>query len=192
MVKIGFICEGATEQILLLSDNFRLYLSSINLQLINVINACGSGNLLPHNISGYLKSLEKAGAEVIFILTDLDDDICITKTKERIRPRGQDIVVIAVKKIEAWFLANTNAMRSLLNDAEFSFLTPELENNPFETINRLLVKHKGRGIGRTSAGKIKLVSKLIELGFQLPDSATHPNCLSVIYFINKLQHAGKE
>ena len=186
MVKIGFICEGDTEQILLLSDNFQLYLSSLNLQAVNVINACGSGNLLPHNIKGYIESLEKAGAEVIFILTDLDDDICITKTKSRIKSREQDIVAIAVKKIEAWFLANDNAMRSLLNNAAFSFPNPEMESSPFETINNLLVKYKGRGIGKSSAGKIKLVSKLIDLGIQVPDSAKHKNCLSAKYFIEKL------
>jgi len=163
MVKIGFICEGDTEQILLLSDNFQLYLSSINLQAVNVINAWGSGNLLPHNITGYLQSLEQAGAQVIFILTDLDDDVCITQTKSRIKAREQDIMIIAIKKIEAWFLANDNSMRTLLGDLQFSFPSPETELNPFEIINALLVKYKGRGVGRTSAGKIKLVRKLIDV-----------------------------
>lgn len=192
MVKVGFICEGDTEQILLLSDNFQLYLSSIELHLVNVINACGSGNLLPHNISGYIQSLEKSGAEVIFILTDLDNDICITQTKSGIKAREQDVVIIAVKKIEAWFLANDNAMRSLFKEAEFSFTYPEMEDNPFATINSLLVQYKGRGVGKTSAGKIKLVSKLIDLGFQLPESANHQNCSSVKYFIHKLQQIGSK
>ncbi|MFT5917299.1 MAG: hypothetical protein ACI81T_003814, partial [Bacteroidia bacterium] len=30
--------------------------------------------------------LERFGAEITVILTDLDDDACITKTKERIHP----------------------------------------------------------------------------------------------------------
>ncbi len=173
MVKIGFICEGETEQILLLSDNFQLYLSSIHLHSVRVINACGSGNLLPHNINGYIESLEKAGADKIFILTDLDEDICISKTKARIKAREQDVVVIAVKKIEAWFLANNAGMQALLKNNHFTFPAPEAENNPFETINSLLVQHMGRGMGKTSAGKIKLVKKLIEIGFQLPESANH-------------------
>lgn len=186
MVKIGFICEGDTEQILLLSDNFQSYLSSINLRAVNVINACGSGNLLPHNIKGYIQSLENAGAEVILILADLDNDICITRTKERLLARQQDIVIIAVKKIEAWFLANDIAMRSMLNDSHFSFPLPELEDNPFETINNLLVQFKGRGIGRTSAGKIRLVKRLLDVGFDLSNSANHPQCSSAKYFLAKL------
>ncbi len=190
MVKVGFICEGDTEAILLSSDNFQLYLSSINLRAVNVINACGSGNLLPHNIKGYIEGLEKSGAEVILILTDLDENICITETKNRIKARLQDIVIVAVKKIEAWFLANGTTMQFLLNDANFSFAQPELEVNPFRTINDLLVEKTGRGIGSRSSGKIKLVTKLIDLGFDLSASATHPNCSSATYFINKLIQIG--
>ena len=186
MVKIGFICEGDTEQILLLSDSFQQYLSSINLLAVNVINACGSGNLLPHNIGGYLESLEKTGAEVVVILTDLDDDICITRTKERIKSREQDVIIIAVKKIEAWFLANDIAMRSLLRNGLFSYTNPEGTLNPFETINSLMLEYTGRGIGRTSSGKIKLVKRLIDLGFDLRHSASHPQCYSVKYFLSKL------
>ena len=191
MVKIGFICEGDTEQILLLSGSFQQYLSSINLLAVNVINACGSGNLLPHNIGGYVESLEKAGAEVVVILTDLDNDICITKTKERIKPRVQDVVIIAVKKIEAWFLANDIAMRSLLKDGQFSFIAPEGEDNPYETIKGLLLKFSGRGIGRTSSGKIRLIKRLIDLGFDLQNSANHPQCFSAKYFLGKLREIGK-
>ncbi len=191
MVKIGFICEGDTEAILLSSDNFQLYLSSINVQAVNVINACGSGNLLPHNIQGYLKRLQVSGAEVIFILTDLDENICITETKNRIEARLQDIVIVAVKKIEAWFLANSTAMQLLLNNANFYFDRPELEVNPFRTINDLLVEKTGRGVGSRSSGKIKLATKLLNLGFDLAASANHPNCASATYFINKLIQIGK-
>jgi hypothetical protein len=71
MVKVGFICEGATEQILLQSDSFRNLLSSLNLESLQIIDAKGAGNLLPHNIEGYVTRLEKEGAKVIVILTDL-------------------------------------------------------------------------------------------------------------------------
>lgn len=190
MVKVGFICEGFTEQILLLSDKFQQLLISIKLQLVNVINATGSGNLLPHNIKGYTESLEKDGAEVIIILTDLDEDICVTKTKERIKARETDIVIIAVKKIESWFLANDDAMQLLLNNPHFSYSTPEKEHEPFETINGLLVNHTGRGIGKKSAGKIKLVYRLLELGLNILQSAEHSNCASARYFIDKLTQSG--
>ena len=50
MVKIGFICEGRTETMILSSMAFRNYCASIGLEITDVINAEGSGNLLPHNI----------------------------------------------------------------------------------------------------------------------------------------------
>ena len=73
-----FICEGNTEQILLQSHSFKSLLTSLNLESLPVIDAKGAGNLLPHNIAGYINRLESQRAEKIFILTDLDEDICIT------------------------------------------------------------------------------------------------------------------
>lgn len=190
MIKVGFICEGSTELRLLQSAPFQQLLASLNIERLNVINAEGSGNLLPHNIAGYVTSLEKAGAEAIVILTDLDEDICVTQTKARISARKQDIVVIAVKKIEAWFLASTLAMQNLLTQPGFNFPSPENEKNPFETINNLLIAHTNRGVGKKSAGKIKLVTRLLDNGLDISQAAAHPNCPSAHYFINKLAQAG--
>jgi len=187
MVKVGFICEGATEQILLQSDSFRQLLARLNLESLPVIDAAGADNLLPHNITGYISRLEKEGAHAIVILTDLDEDICITETKNRINARAQDTVVIAVKKIEAWFLACTVAMRMLLGEPGFSFGNPEDDIEPFETINQLLVKHRGRGIGKKKAGKIKLVTRLLAGGLDITQAAAHPNCPSAAYFLRKLK-----
>jgi hypothetical protein len=190
MVKVGFICEGLTELILLQSAPFRQLLASLNIERLNVINAEGSGNLLPHNIEGYIARLEKEGAEAIVILTDLDEDICVTRTKERISARKQDFVIIAVKKIEAWFLASSLAMQNLLTDPGFNFPSPENEKDPFGTINDLLITHTGRGVGKKRAGKIKLVTRLLEQGLELSQAAAHPDCPSARYLINKLAKIG--
>jgi hypothetical protein len=191
MTKIGFICEGRTEQILLQSGTFRQLLASLNIESLPVIDAGGSGNLLPHNILGYIDRLEKEGAEAIAILTDLDEDICITKTKERIGARSKDIVVIAVKKIEAWFLACSPTMQKVFGVTSFNFANPEEDKEPFETINQLLTKHVGRGIGKKKAGKIKLINKLLENGLDLTQAAAHDNCPSAMYFLQKLMEIGK-
>ena len=190
MVKVGFICEGAIEQIFLQSNQFRALLTSLNIESLPVINAGGADNLLPHNIEGYIARHEKEGAQAIVILTDLDEDICITETKKRIKARTQDIVVIAVKKIEAWFLACGPAMQTLLNVPQFNFANPEDDNEPFETINQLLTKHIGRGIGKKKAGKIKLVTRLLENGLDLTQAAAHPNCPSAAYFLKRLKEIG--
>jgi len=186
MVKIGFICEGQTEAELVSSNNFNSYLNSIGLEFINALNAKGSGNLLSYNIKPYIQALERLRAQKIIILTNLDEDKCITITKQRMNARPQDIVIVAIKEIEAWFLANTPAMSIMLGNDNFYFEFPEKEMRPFETINQLLIKHTTRGIGKKSAGKITLVRNLLNIGFDVRQSAAHPNCPSAAYFLKKL------
>jgi hypothetical protein len=191
MVKVGFICEGDTEFILLNSSLFKTFLNGLNIEVTGVINAKGSGNLLPHNIQGYTESLTKQGSKVIVILTDLENDPCITETKKRISARADDFVVIAVRTIEAWFLANSPAMNRLLGVQDFQFQSPEAEANPFETINGLLIHQTGRGIGKKSAGKVKLISRLVTQGFKIEETISHSHCDSAKYFQNKLETIGK-
>jgi len=164
----------------------------LNIELLQVINAEGCDNLLPHNIQPYTAILENAGAHFVIIVTDLDDDSCITETKNRISARDQDVVIVAVKKIEAWFLACTPAMRKILGQPSFECPDPEDEQKPFEAINNLLIKHSGRGIGKKTAGKKKLINRLLGNGLDLSDAATHGNCPSAAYFLRKLQDIGKK
>ncbi len=150
----------------------------------------GSGNLLPHNIGTILQQLEKQGAEKIVILTDLDKEICITKKKARINARPQDIVVVAVKQIEACFLAATPSMRQLLQDDQFYFEQPEKEDNPFEVVRKLKLSCTGRGISNGTGGKINLVQILLGLGYSIQQSESHANANSAYYFLQKLRTLG--
>ena len=182
MKKVGFICEGQTEYILLKSEGFKNYLLSLDVEIaFDIIDAKGCKNLLPHNLEPSIRKLKEYGAESIIILTDLDDDECITITKSRIDSQNDYLVIIAVKEIEAWFLANTTSMRLILNDPNFIFEFPELETNPFKTIYDLLVAKK-----KGSYNKRRVVKSLLDLGFSVQDSASHPNCPSAKYFINQL------
>ena len=95
-----------------------------------------------------------------------------------------------MKKIEAWFLACSPALSKLLEQDSFVFSQPESENNPFETINQLLVRQLGRGICKKTAGKIKLANKMSEAGFELSLAAAHTNCPSAAYFLQKLTEIG--
>lgn len=189
MIKVGFICEGYTERILLESASFKQLLASLNIELLQVINAEGCENLLPHNIKPYTTILENLGAQHIIIVTDLDDDSCVTQTKIRISARKQDIVIVAVKKIEAWFLACGVSMARLIQKPQFKFNKPEEEKEPFDTINQLLIDNTGRGVGRRS-GKIKLAYRMLDIGFEITDAAAHPNCPSAAYLLRKLREIG--
>ena len=189
MVKLGFIVEGDTEKIILESKEFRNFLTQINIDFIpEVINAKGNGNLLPQNIDKFSKILFSKGATKIFILTDLDDDNCITKTKERIQPSLGSAFVVSVKQIEAWFLNDTEAMRSFFSDPSFSDSNPELHEIPFEKIKSFRIEKQNRGIGSK-----KILASLMcnQNNFSIQKAAQHKNSSSVNYFIGKLKNSNK-
>jgi len=184
MVKLGFIVEGITEKIILESSDFFHYLDSLNIAYVPVvIDVKGNGNLLPDKISQYTKILSDKGATDIFILTDLDEEQCITNTKARITTQVNRFVIVSIKTIEAWFLADSEAMRRYFNDPEFYFDYPETVKKPFEEI-KVIRKSK---IGRGFNDKRVLANTLVHrIGFSIQRSAKHPNCPSAKYFIDKI------
>jgi hypothetical protein len=182
MVKVGFICEGETEKIIVDSADFKNILASYKLQLVNAIDATGNGNLLPKNITPFIESLKDGGAEKIFILTDLDEDVCITKTKERINAPETTIVIISVKQIEAWFLADSATLSKVFGK-EYQFDLPENESYPREKLRDVFVNETGRGIGPSKPGFAK---RFLKEGFSVLNAANHPNCNSAKYLLNKL------
>ena len=184
MVKIGFIVEGKTERKIIESEGFVQILHELKLALLlPVINADGNGNMLPEKLKEDIDILKSRGAEKIFILTDLDDDACITKTRQRIGGGKDTVIIIAVKQIEAWFLADSDTLRQLMNDLAFFLDFPEQEPSPFEKLKTLFVEKTKRGVGT----KDILAARMLKYGFSLPNAAAHPNCPSARYFLNKLQ-----
>lgn len=190
MVNVGFICEGDSDTLLFQSERCHNFLQELNINRINVINAQGGSNLLPHNIEGYIESLEKQGAERIVIVTDLDEAPCFTFRKGQIGARPEDAVIIAAKELEAWFLADSLAMRMLLRLQHFNFELPEEEPEPFDSINNLLIEHTSRGIGKSRSAKLKLANRMLEFGFNFHRSAEHVNCPSATYLVSKLNQLG--
>ena len=192
MVKVGFICEGECERIMIESDAFQDLLKRLNLDCVFPIkDANGNGNLLPHNIQIHLAMLKDAGAEKIIILTDLDADACTTNTKNRITKNGahkidNGIIIVAVKELEAWYLADNVAMSNLLKK-NHSVDNPQNFDNPMKGLSDIHLAHTGRGLGVDSKGaKPRVTRKILEAGFSIENAAKHPNCASAAYFLNKL------
>lgn len=185
MVKVGFICEGDTEKILVESASFKSILKDNNLEFVKAFDATGNGNLLPENITPMINNLFEEGVQKIFIITDLDEDACITKTKARINAPEETVVIVAVKKIEAWFLADTKTLSSLFKE-NFSFLHPQTETDPRQVLKDLFIQKTGRGIGDS---KPKFAFKMVNNGFSLLNAAQHPSCHSAKYFVQKLTQA---
>lgn len=182
MVKIGFICEGETEKIIVDSESFREVLLENNLKLLNAIDATGNGNLLPQNIQPFIEILKDEGAELIFILTDLDTDKCITKTKERINAPDGIVVIISVQQIEAWFLADSITLSSIFK-SHYVFDNPEKEIYPREKLKEIFIEKTGRGI---MDSKPRFAKWIIKQGFSVSNAAQHVECNSAKYFINAL------
>lgn len=183
MVKVGFICEGDTERKVIESTSFQQTLTDLGLSCVKPIeDADGNGNLLPHNIEPIRTKLFAAGAEIIFVLTDLDKDADIVATKHRISELPSQEIIVAVKAIEAWFLADSGLLSGLMSK-HVHIDYPEHEDQPFETIRQLFLNQTGRGVGT----KHILATRLIKYGFTIENAAKHPNCPSANYFLTKLQ-----
>ncbi|WP_170139453.1 DUF4276 family protein [Larkinella arboricola] len=165
------------------SDAFQSLLTALGLECTeSVIDAAGAGNLLPQNIEHFRQRLIDSGAEHIFILTDLDDQACITLTRERITERPNQTIIVAVKEIESWFLADSETISKLLK-SDFSSETPEAQHNPYDFIKKLMLKRTGAGCG----SKVNLANKMTRRGFSVEKAAQHPHCPSANYFLTKLQ-----
>lgn len=164
------------------SSNFQSLLSELSLDCVRVEDADGGGNLLPQHIDKYRSSLHGFGATKIIILTDLDENTCITFTKERLKALPDEIVIISVKTLESWFLADSKVMSQLIGK-DFTFEFPENDNNPFDTIKRIFQEETSRGVGT----KRILTRRVLKYGFSIQNAANHPNCPSAKYFLTKLQ-----
>jgi len=183
MIRVGFICEGATEKKIIESENTRTLLKSLHIELIiPVIDATGKTNLSRNKINPYIDRLKANGAEKIVVITDQDKD-CITKTKDAIGRDKVNLIAVAVKQIEAWLLADSDCMRAILSDPEFHCDSPEEPLDPYKVISDLLVMQTRMG----ARSKLLLVAKCINHKFSITKAAQHPNCNSAKYFIEKLR-----
>lgn len=186
MVRIGFIVEGDTEKIIFESSGFQSFLRESQIECVGIFNACGRGNLLKPNplIDSFVKILEDLSVNNIFIITDLEDNPCITKAKENLHIFSTAIQtnIIAVKAIESWFLADTRALSQVLKLKVYINDPEETSALPFDKINSLCIKHTGRGAGN----KKLFARRMLKHGFLIENAASHPHCKSARYFLNKL------
>jgi len=185
MVKVAFIVEGDVEKIIVEECFIKTsWLAAKGIEPTGpVINVGGGGNLCSQNIDFFIEQAKTHNPDKIIILTDLECDPCITKTKERLGDCNICIIIIAKKSFEAWFLADDVLLANMTNGGCRHFESPELtEDMPFNAFKSLLVEHIGRGSG----DKVRLAKKVSKQGFDVENAAKHPNCQSARYFVEKL------
>ena len=194
MKKIGFVCEGETEIRLLVSDMFKDLLSEIDLESVGEFDAGGRDKLLNRDddVEKKFMILNDRAAEKIFVISDLENDPCISYYTERLFDYSlltQNI--IAVKAIEAWLLSDSSTLSELLR-GRFYYDEPEnTDALPLNKLQEIFLEKTGRGLG-IGYKKPRIMKKFIKNGFTLDGAATHPNCSSVKYFLKKLKEISEE
>lgn len=181
MVNVGFIVEGDSEKIIIESEMFRNFLKQKGYNLITpVINAKGGGNLLPQKIEPFLNRL--LNADKICVLTDLETEEDISKVKERINHDKIDVIFVAVKALEAWYLADTAAMEKLFNSKFFEQDPENTSLMPYEHLKELVIQYDLKhGLGPKPSLAKKMLKKY---HFSIENAASHKNCPSAKELIN--------
>jgi len=196
MVTVGFIVECHSEACLVDSKQFCEWLRmECNLRAIPpAVNVAGNRELCNRNIGKWVDSLKKRAdsPDKVVVLADLDPDECapcITARKKIIESNGIDLIVIARKALESWFLADTAAMCKWTGDRTFT--EPRPEETPEMPWNRL--KEIGISKGHSTRGsKVKFVQMFIsDHHFDVRRAARHPHCPSAKYFVDRVCALGK-
>ncbi|WP_460913339.1 DUF4276 family protein [Spirosoma areae] len=182
---MGIICEGEIEPLILDTIEFRTFVAHYNIELVAVTQAGGKKEFGATRIDKHRQILLDKGAEQIIVLVDLDTDSCITFTKQELIQHPDQIVAVAVKEFENWYLADTAALSQFIGASVNEIPNPEDDYDPITTIINLgLVSRRFK---RFRKSKILLANAMKPNGFSIENAAQHPNCPSAQYFLTKLQ-----
>lgn len=180
MVTVGFVVEGPSDKKLVESESFQRWMPA------------ATANCSSRKITAFVDKLkiQAKNPDKVIVLADLDPDRCapcISKRKEIIGNDGIDLIVIARKALESWFLADTEAMRRWTGNKGFYEDQPEtLSGIPWDRLKEIgRDRDRGRGPG---ASKIIFARKFIRhQGFDVRRAAEHPACPSARYFVERLR-----
>lgn len=184
--KIGFIVEGGSEKIIIESPQFRAFLNKHGCELVTpVIDAEGGGNLLPQNIEEFISRLEQKQVDAIYVLTDLEDELHIETVRKRVRHTKVTFAFIAVKALEAWYLADTDAMNTWLGTQDFYEPEPEKTvGKPWDRLKEIAAEKGKRGPGQ----KISFAKRITKYWhFAIEHAAKHEACPSAAELISHFE-----
>lgn len=190
MVSVGFIVEGETEKQLLESEMFRQWLAQQGLTIAgNVVDAKGSGNLLPENLNCYVQVLASKSADKIVVLTDLEREPLVERVRARIGAHPRiEVVFVAVKAIESWFLADSDALSRWLHASHREEFPEATSAMPWDRLRELAALYNVRGTGPSKPVFAKRF--LAHCAFDLERAAQHLNCPSAREFVETLKQWG--
>jgi len=184
-MNIGFLCEGQTEQKIVDAPKFKEFLKTLNINHQGTVNTKGNGQILPEHLPAHTKKLTQMGAWKIFIITDADKKT-IKQVYEKICPDEQiHILIIAVKKIESWFLSNDDTLKKITGTtySEYSERKKYLKgveelSNPYNQLEEIFNEETDL----IDTSKLAIANEFIKNDFDIQNS----NCDSARYFVEKL------
>jgi len=138
----GLIVEGKRDKIA-----YKSFIDKLGYKP-NIIQAGGNDNLV-NNVESYAELLRDHGCRKIVALKDLD----INKLKD-IQQKcigfPSDIkLVVAVKEMESWLLADESALKKQFQKPNFKpYLNPENIDDPKKELEDLYKRHKKKFISR--------------------------------------------
>ncbi len=185
-MRLGFIVEGDSEKIMIESAPFQRWARAQGFEICSpVINARGGGNLLPHHMAPMMAILARSQPDHVVVLTDLEDAPSVDAVKARITDTHTSLVFVAVKALEAWFLADTDAMRAWLKRPSFAETFPEA--TPGMPWDRLKEVAKEQGTQGPGTNKVIFAKRFCKHhNFQIANAAAHPACPSAKAFHDAL------
>lgn len=181
--------EGASERVVVESRIFRQWLQQNGMSLVDPVVVAGGHGQMGRTTSGGigLASLlrkQVSNLDRVVVLADLDPSrtvACISERKDLIDSQAADLVVVARKALESWFLADTDAMRSWTKDDSYYEECPEA--TPEMPWDRL----KEVGYARRGRSKVSLARLLVnQHEFDIVRAAEHPQCPTARYFVKRV------
>ncbi|TKT92069.1 hypothetical protein [Dyadobacter frigoris] len=184
MVRLGILCEGESETYILKSDLFQNWLYENNIDLVEIRIVKSKNQYWEDRLESHILILQDLNVEQILIMVDLDEDACITETKNKIVVGGNQHIVVSVKEFENWYLADNVAVSKLIG-RNVNIDYPEND----DAVGTIIQLNNGRGFG---GSKPRLAMKMRNNGFSIQNAANHPNCPSATYFLSKLEQIAKK
>ncbi len=157
--RIGIVVEGKSEEVLF--RELRPWFQRRGKTLV-IINAQERPRLI-QDARRHLQALRLKGCSQIVFLLDQEDDECPPATASRlntVREEADVLVCVAARKMEAWLLADTEAVRQATQQ-EFQDLPTDSLVQPDERLKELFRRRYGRSWSKVEM--VKAFSSWLDL-----------------------------
>lgn len=117
------------------------------------------------------------------MLTDLEDEESVKIVRQRIGHQSIQFIFVAVKALEAWYLADSSAMNQWLGCSDFFEEHPEQTmSKPWERLKEIAEARGARSTGRNKIAFAKRMAR--HWRFSVEKAAHHPSCPSATELVN--------